>query len=208
LKIALEITPNLEPLFGTRDENLRLMEDSLGIRIDLRSDAVHVEGPEEGVSKVQRIFQDFEALRRQGINPHNGELNGMLRLVVADPATTLRSLADSGKQRSAGIKRVVQPRSINQRKYVEAIEKNDMVFGYFGNDTNNGTGLEIKEARKIIAQGVQKFTRDSLIVIIKPSEEATYKNSVDILDEMTINEIIRYEMVDLTKEEKEFLAKR
>ncbi len=80
--------------------------------------------------------------------------------------------------------------------------KNDMVFGYFGNDINNGTGLEIKEARKIIAQGVQKFTRDSLIVIIKPSEEATYKNSVDILDEMTINEIIRYEMVDLTKEEK------
>ena len=44
MKIALEITPNLEPLFGTRDENLRLMEDSLGVRIDLRSDAVHVEG--------------------------------------------------------------------------------------------------------------------------------------------------------------------
>ena len=86
--------------------------------------------------------------------------------------------------------------------------KNDMVFGYFGNDINNGTGLEIKEARKIIAQGVQKFTRDSLIVIIKPSKEATYKNSVDVLDEMTINKISRYEMVDLTKEEKEFLAKR
>jgi phosphate starvation-inducible PhoH-like protein len=47
LKIALEITPNLEPLFGTRDENLRLMEDALGVRIDLRSDAVHVQGPEE-----------------------------------------------------------------------------------------------------------------------------------------------------------------
>jgi phosphate starvation-inducible PhoH-like protein len=39
-------------------------------------------------------FADFEAMRRQGVNPHNGELNGMLRLVVADPATTLRSLAD------------------------------------------------------------------------------------------------------------------
>ena len=129
MKIALEITPNLEPLFGTRDENLRLMEDSLGVRIDLRSDAVHVEGAEPAVSRVQRIFQDFEALRRQGINPHNGELNGMLRLVVADPATTLRSLADSGKQRSAGVKRTVQPRSMNQRKYVEAIEQNDMVFG-------------------------------------------------------------------------------
>src|SRR5271163_2633354 len=78
LKIALEITPNLEPLFGTRDENLRLMEDSLGVRIDLRSDAVHVEGPEESVARVRGIFEDFETLRRQGIHPHNGELNGML----------------------------------------------------------------------------------------------------------------------------------
>jgi phosphate starvation-inducible protein PhoH and related proteins len=94
LNADLEITPNLEPLFGTRDENLRLMEDSLGVRIDLRSDAVHVEGPDEAVGRVKRIFQDFEALRRQGVNPHNGELNGMLRLVVADPATTLRSLVD------------------------------------------------------------------------------------------------------------------
>ena len=86
--------------------------------------------------------------------------------------------------------------------------KNDMIFGYFGNDIINGSSLEIKEVRKIIAQGVQKFTRDSLIVIIKPSKEATYKNSVDVLDEMTINKISRYEMIDLSKEEKEFLAKK
>src|SRR6185503_16751757 len=118
LNADLEITPNLEPLFGTRDENLRLIEDSLGVRIDLRSDAVHVEGPDEAVARVQRIFQDFESLRRQGINLHNGELNGMLRLVVADPAVTLRSLADAGKARSNGIKRTVQPRSLNQRKYI------------------------------------------------------------------------------------------
>jgi len=86
--------------------------------------------------------------------------------------------------------------------------KNDMIFGYFGNDIINGSSLEIKEVHKIIAQAVQKFTRDSLIVIIKPSKEATYKNSVDVLDEMTINKISRYEMIDLSKEEKEFLAKK
>jgi len=45
------------------------MEDSLGVRIDLRSDAVHVQGPEESVVRVRRIFEDFEALRRLGHNP-------------------------------------------------------------------------------------------------------------------------------------------
>jgi len=166
LKIALEITPNLEPLFGTRDENVRLMEDALGVLIDLRSDAVHVEGPEAGVTKVKRIFEDFEALRKQGVNPHNGELNGMLKLVVTDPAVTLKSLADSGKQRSAGIKRVVQPRSINQRKYVEAIEKNDMVFGV-GPAGTGKTYLAV--AMAVAAMNAKKVSR---IVLVRPAVEA------------------------------------
>jgi phosphate starvation-inducible PhoH-like protein len=169
LKIALEITPNLEPLFGTRDENLRLMEDSLGVRIDLRSDAVHVEGPEPGVTRVQKVFQDFEALRRQGVNPHNGELNGMLRLVVADPATTLRSLADAGKQRSAGVKRTVQPRSINQRKYVEAIEQSDMTFGV-GPAGTGKTYLAV--AMAVAAMNAKKVSR---IVLVRPAVEAGEK---------------------------------
>jgi len=125
LKIALEITPNLEPLFGTRDENLRLMEDSLGVRIDLRSDAVHVEGPDEGVTRVQRIFQDFEALRRQGVNPH-----------------------------------------INQRKYVEAIEQNDMVFGV-GPAGTGKTYLAV--AMAVAAINAKKVSR---IVLVRPAVEA------------------------------------
>jgi phosphate starvation-inducible PhoH-like protein len=169
LKIALEITPNLEPLFGTRDENVRLMEDKLGVRIDLRSDAVHVQGTDDGVGRVKRIFEDFEALRRQGINLHNGELNGMLRLVVADSATTLRSLVDSGKQRSAGVKRVVQPRSINQRKYVEAIEQNDMTFGV-GPAGTGKTYLAV--AMAVAAINAKKVSR---IVLVRPAVEAGEK---------------------------------
>jgi len=169
LKIALEITPNLEPLFGTRDENLRLMEDSLGVQIDLRSDAVHVQGPDDGVTRVQRIFQDFEALRRQGVNPHNGELNGMLRLVVADPAITLRSVVDSGKARSAGIKRTVQPRSLNQRRYVESIEQNDMVFGV-GPAGTGKTYLAV--AMAVAAMNAKKVSR---IVLVRPAVEAGEK---------------------------------
>jgi phosphate starvation-inducible protein PhoH and related proteins len=166
LKIALEITPNLEPLFGTRDENLRLMEDSLGVRIDLRSDAVHVEGTEESVARIQGIFQDFETLRLKGIHPHNGELNGMLRLVVADPTTTLRSVAEAGKQRSAGIKRIVQPRSLNQRRYVEAIEQSDMVFGV-GPAGTGKTYLAV--AMAVAAYNAKRISR---IVLVRPAVEA------------------------------------
>jgi phosphate starvation-inducible PhoH-like protein len=145
------------------------MEDKLGVRIDLRSDAVHVQGPEESVNRVRGIFADFEALRKQGIHPHNGELNGMLRMVVADPAATLKSLADSGKQRSAGVKRMVQPRSINQRKYVEAVEANDMTFGV-GPAGTGKTYLAV--AMAVAAMNAKKVSR---IVLVRPAVEAGEK---------------------------------
>ena len=52
----------------------------------------------------------------------------MLRVLVGDPNATLRGLAEAGRQRSFG-RRTVQPKSPNQRRYLEAIEKHDMVFG-------------------------------------------------------------------------------
>lgn len=166
MKIALEITPNLEPLFGTRDENLKLMEDSLGVRIDLRSDAVHVQGPEEAVGRVRRVFADFETLRRAGVHPHNGELNAMLKLVVADPAVTLKSLADSARQRATGVKRAAQPRSLNQSKYVDAIERNDMVFGV-GPAGTGKTYLAV--AMAVAALNAKKVSR---IILVRPAVEA------------------------------------
>jgi phosphate starvation-inducible protein PhoH and related proteins len=166
MRKALEITPNLEPLFGTRDENLRLMEDGLQVRIDLKSDALQVEGSQESVARVERIFADYEHLRRNGVNLQNGELYGMLRLVVADPAVTLRSLVESGKQRSAGIKRMVQPRSLNQRHYVEAIEQADMVFGIGPAGTGKTYLAVAMAASALLAKKVSR------IVLVRPAVEA------------------------------------
>ncbi len=166
IKKALEITTGIEPLYGTRDENLRLMEDSLHVTIDLRSDSIQVTGQPDAVARVERIFGDFEALRKSGVHPHNGELNSMLKLVVADPAVSLRSLMDSGKQRSVGVKRVVQPRSPNQRKYVEAIEQNDMVFG-LGPAGTGKTYLAV--AMAVSALMAKKVSR---IILVRPAVEA------------------------------------
>lgn len=166
LKIALEITPNLETLFGPRDENLTMIEDALGVRIDLRAEAVQVDGPQKAVGRVRGIFEDFETLRRGGVNLHNGELRGMLKLVVADEQTTLCSLVDAGKQRSVGIKRPVQPRSVNQRRYLEAIEKNDMTFGV-GPAGTGKTYLAVSMA--VAALNAKKVSR---MVLVRPAVEA------------------------------------
>jgi phosphate starvation-inducible PhoH-like protein len=166
IKKSFEITPGIEPLYGTRDENLRLMEDGLHVTIDLRSDSIHVTGPAEGVEQVEHIFADYESLRRGGVTLQNGELKGMLKLVIADPAVTLKSLVDSGKQRSAGVKRMVQPRSPNQRKYVEAIEQGDMTFG-LGPAGTGKTYLAV--AMAVSALMAKKVSR---IILVRPAVEA------------------------------------
>ncbi len=166
IKSVITIGSGIEPLYGTRDENLRLLEDSLHVTIDLRSDGIHVSGEPLEVGRVQQIFSDFETLRKAGHNLHNGELHSLLKLVVADPAATLRSLVDSGKQRSAGVKRMVQPRSPNQRKYVEAIESSDMTFG-LGPAGTGKTYLAV--AMAVSALMAKKVSR---IILVRPAVEA------------------------------------
>ena len=166
VKTSLPLTPGIEPLYGTRDENLRLMEDSLGVQIDLRSDSVRVMGDAGPVARVEGIFADFEHLRRTGVHPHNGELNSLLKVVVADPTVTLRGLIESGKQRGAGTKRPVQPRTANQRKYLEAIENNDMTFG-LGPAGTGKTYLAV--AMAVSALLAKKVAR---IILVRPAVEA------------------------------------
>jgi len=169
IKKSLEITPGIEPLYGTHDENLRLLEDKLNVTIDLRSDAIQVTGEPDSIARVEQVFTDFDTLRKFGVNLQNGELNGMLKLIVADPAITLKSLVDSSKQRSAGVKRMVQPRSPNQRKYVEAIEQCDMTFGL----GPAGTG----KTYLAVASAVQALERDRVrrLVLVRPAVEAGEK---------------------------------
>ncbi len=164
---TLEITPNLEPLFGTRDENLKLMERELQVRVELRSDAVHVTGAEPALDRVAGIFSDFEQLRLRGIHPHNGELHALLKLVVCDPTVTLRSLIESGNKRSTGgVKRIVQPRSVNQRMYVEAIEASDMTFGIGPAGTGKTYLAVAMAAAALLAKKVSR------IVLVRPAVEA------------------------------------
>jgi len=163
---VIAITTGIEPLYGTHDENLRLLEDGLHVAIDLRSDGVHVSGDLTSVGRVQQLFADFEALRKSGVHLHNGELHGLLKLLVADPSCTLKTLIDSGKQRSAGVKRMVQPRSPNQRKYVEAIESSDMTFG-LGPAGTGKTYLAV--AMAVSALLAKKVSR---IILVRPAVEA------------------------------------
>ena len=165
MKKNIELSPNIETLFGTHDENLHLLEDGLNVSIDLKSDSIEIHGSPAEVARAEQVFADYAHLRRSGFSFQNGDLGSMLRIITSDPSATLRSLAEAGKQRATG-KRTLQPKSLNQRRYLEAIERTDMVFGI----GPAGTGKTYLAVAMAISALVNKQV--SRIVLARPAVEA------------------------------------
>ncbi|MBM3724770.1 MAG: phosphate starvation-inducible protein PhoH [Acidobacteria bacterium] len=165
MKLSVQITRGIESLFGTRDENIRLIEQSLGVRAILASDCVELEGPSGETQRAARILEDYAALMREGHVFLNGELNSFLRVVTADEQVTLRGLVQSGKQRSFG-KKVLAPKTVNQRRYLEAIERNDLTLG-IGPAGTGKTYLAVAMAvSALLAKSVSR------IILTRPAVEA------------------------------------
>jgi phosphate starvation-inducible PhoH-like protein len=165
MKKSIAISPNIETLFGTRDENVRVLEDGLNITINLRANGIELEGAARDVARAEQVFTDYESLQRSGHVFNNGDLNSMVRVLTADPNSTLRGLAEAGRQRSFG-RRTVQPKSPNQRRYLEAIEKHDMVFGI----GPAGTGKTYLAVAMAISALLAK--RVNRIILARPAVEA------------------------------------
>src|SRR5438477_102814 len=165
MKKNIELSPNIETLFGTHDENLHLLEDGLNVSIDLKSDSIEIHGSPAEVARAEQVFADYAHLRRSGFSFQNGDLGSMLRIITSDPNATLRSLAEAGRQRATG-KRTLQPKSLNQRKYLEAIEHTDMVFGI----GPAGTGKTYLAVAMAVSALVNKQV--NRIVLARPAVEA------------------------------------
>ena len=78
--------------------------------------------------------------------------------------------------------------------------KGDGVFYYEGEllpDGSNFKSSNFKEIRDVIINKKKSTNPEDFVVVIKPGPESTYKNAVDMLDEMTINDVKRYAMVDI-----------
>jgi phosphate starvation-inducible PhoH-like protein len=165
MKASVQINQGIESLFGTRDENIRLIESGLGVSASLLDSFIEIQGDEANVSRAERILEDYAALVREGHIFTNGDLNSYFRVVTEDREVSLRSLVSSGRQRNFG-KKVLAPKTVNQRRYLEAIERNDLVFGV-GPAGTGKTYLAV--AMAISALMGKKVSR---IILTRPAVEA------------------------------------
>jgi len=165
MKASVKIERGIEELFGTYDANLKLLERCLQVSMHLSTDRLEIEGGELNVARAQRLVEEYAELMERGVHFDATELQAFLKILAQDPTVTLKGLAEAGRPRTLGKKTII-PKSLNQKLYVDAIKRHDMVFG-IGPSGTGKTYLAV--AMAVDALLSRTVTR---IILARPAVEA------------------------------------
>lgn len=168
MKKVLLSDRSLQLLFGPLDENIRFLENLFGVTIQARNSSLTIDGEEEDVDALEKILLDFSGLVDKGHSIANGDLKSAFKQIAEDAALSLHDFFPK-MQLLTGGKRQVTPKSINQRRYVEAIRKNDIVFGI----GPGGTGKTFLAVAMALTYLMEKGV--SRIILTRPAVEAGEK---------------------------------
>ena len=158
----------IESLFGTYDENLKHLETLFNVRIRTNGHDLVVEGDSGDVAKAERMLDQLTALIRGGYKLAKGDVKTASQLFVQDENVDFADYFLRGAPKTSG-KRQVLPKSVNQRRYLDAIEKHDIVFGI----GPAGTGKTYLAMAQAVSYLLAK--RVSRIILARPAVEAGEK---------------------------------
>ena len=165
----IELPPRgLETLFGVHDQNIKYLESLLDVRINGRGHNLSVDGDPKDVQTVDQILQDFSELFSEGRQFTDKELREAFAQIAEDRAYSLKDYFTRSRFSPAG-KKQVAPKSAMQRRYVEAIQQKDIVFGV----GPAGTGKTYLGVAMAVQALMQKQV--NLIVLARPAVEAGEK---------------------------------
>ncbi len=158
----------IETLFGSYDENLKHLESRFNVRIRTQGHDLLVEGESPNLDRVDRVMGQLSSLMRDGYRLTDSDVKMASDLVAQDESVDLRDYFLRGSLTPAG-KRRVAPKTVNQRRYLDAIEQHDIVFGV----GPAGTGKTYLAMAQAVAFLVAK--RVTRIILARPAVEAGEK---------------------------------
>ena len=163
--LQFESARALQALYANDLKLLKTLEDSLGVKVTTREGWVKLEGEPSHIDKAQRVFNQLEDARQQGVDIHKHEFNYALNSVSESRDETLGEVVAT-KITTSARKPPIVARSAGQRAYVEAIQKHDVVFGI----GPAGTGKTYLAVAMAVA--ALKKEQVSRIILTRPAVEA------------------------------------
>src|SRR5437016_8249579 len=163
-KIALS-EEGIETVYGARDANLKHIVSLLHVEIRTQGGEITIEGDPKDELRAQQIFKQLQDLRDEGYPLGNGDVKTAAQLLVENADLDLRDYFLKGGQRQVTRRRVT-PKSVNQRKYLDAIDQFDIVFGV----GPAGTGKTYLAMAQAVTYLLEK--KVSRIILARPAVEA------------------------------------
>lgn len=154
-----------QQLFNNNPKNLQILEARLGVKATNRDGWIKLDGDEADVARATGLFQSLETALKAGVAIRNRDFSYALNTVLSDGPEALDGLYSIMLQTSAR-KPVVHPKTLGQKRYVEAIQKHDVTFGA----GPAGTGKTfLAMAMAIMSLKEEKVSR---IILTRPAVEA------------------------------------
>src|SRR5216684_3545595 len=154
-----------QALFGNRDENLRMLEDEFGVRISSRGNEIFVQGDAQNVAPVEKLLGEMQDLIEQGYPLKGSDVSTGVRVLRDRPETNLVDFfTDDALQ--AAVRRVVTPRNVAQKLYLQAMQDFDITIS-IGPAGTGKTFLAVAAAAAAMSEKAIKR-----IVLCRPAVEA------------------------------------
>ncbi len=155
-------------IFGIQDKNLLRLQDRLEVKLIGRGSELTIDGDEESVAAAEFALKKFSDLLGRGYTPKEGDLDMVIDLLQADQNVELMDFF-AGVPLHPWAKKQISAKSVNQRRYLAAIEHHDIVFGI----GPAGTGKTYLAMAMAIAALLNKSIHR--IVLTRPALEAGEK---------------------------------
>lgn len=165
-QILLDIPAEYENnIFGGLDVHLKKIERSLGVDVIVRDGSVKVEGESGNVAETKRVFTELLELAKRGNTITEQNVNYLLALSKENSPVSLAEI-DNDLIAFTIQGKPVKPKTLGQKKYVDAIREKMMVFGV----GPAGTG----KTYLAMAMAIQAFKQDEVgkIILTRPAIEA------------------------------------
>lgn len=163
--IEVDRLENVINVFGSFDQNLRIIENELGVKIQDRDDMIHIVGEAEDVILAQKAIEGLLSLASKGENINDQNVSYILKLVSSGKEDKIGELASDVICVTAGGK-PIKAKTLGQREYCKAIEDNTITLG-IGPAGTGKTYLAVAEA--VAAFRAEKINR---IILTRPAVEA------------------------------------
>jgi phosphate starvation-inducible PhoH-like protein len=153
---------------GQQDEHLRALERLLGVRIASSAGMIQIQGDEVQRELTSRVVKQLYGLLEKGYPVYPSDVEYAVRILSSDRGASLRDIFLDTIYISAH-KRVITPKSLNQKVYIDAIRGHDIVFGI----GPAGTGKTFLA----MAMAVAELTKNNYarIILARPAVEAGEK---------------------------------